>query len=474
VLPGPDVQILDAAPGAGAQTDTATAFMAGLADRGKTSDQLTTADAVTSLADFTTKFGPKQTYNTVEYDAVEAFFAEGGARLYFSRKAGPAKVKAQANVPTVTPKFTAIAKSVGAWANNLTVTVASGVITIRENGVLVETSPTLADVVAAQTWSASSSYIDITPVGTGALTDSAAVALTGGADDRTNITDTQIQAALDRFGKELGPGQVMLPGDTRAAAHTMLATHARDRNRFAYGDPPDTPTVATITALGTGMRAQGRELARHIQIFDQWYQAPGSSPGSTRLIAPSAVQAGLAARVDAGGNPNVAVAGPRAVSRLATGLKYARTDADREALANAGVTAIIAAPEGIQPYDDVTPVDPVADPEWLGAAGNRFVMRAISDSIAIARAHMFNQNSGPADLGDVAGDVKGMLAGWRRQRALFSRDGTAESAFRVDLSANTPTTAEQRKLIIGEALRISPNNRQVVVQITNVPLTAAL
>jgi hypothetical protein len=67
-----------------------------------------------------------------------------------------------------------------------------------------------------------------------------------------------------------------------------------------------------------------------------------------------------------------------------------------------------------------------------------------------------------------------MLAGWRRQRALFSRDGTAESAFRVDLSANTPTTAEQRKLIIGEALRISPNNRQVVVQITNVPLTAAL
>jgi hypothetical protein len=146
VLPGPDVQILDAAPGAGAQTDTATAFMAGLADRGKTSDQLTTADAVTSLADFTTKFGPKQTYNTVEYDAVEAFFAEGGARLYFSRKAGPAKVKAQANVPTVTPKFTAIAKSVGAWANNLTVTVASGVITIRENGVLVETSPDMVGV----------------------------------------------------------------------------------------------------------------------------------------------------------------------------------------------------------------------------------------------------------------------------------------------------------------------------------------
>jgi hypothetical protein len=215
--------------------------MVGLADRGVVTGPITADLAVTSLADFTAKYGARQSYSVL-YDAVEAFFAEGGNRVFISRFAGPAAVKASARRPGAGTKFTATAKSVGAWGNNLTVGVAGGVITVYENGTAVETSPVQADVTAAQAWSTGSRYIDITPVGSGALTDTAPVALTGGADDRVNATDTQRQAALDRFAKALGPGQVLMPGDTRTQAHQMLAAHANANNRFALLDAPDTAT----------------------------------------------------------------------------------------------------------------------------------------------------------------------------------------------------------------------------------------
>jgi hypothetical protein len=254
VLPGPDVQIIDAIAGSGGAVGTDTAFMVGLADRGVVTGPLTPADALASVSEWETKFGAQQSYNATEHAAVEAFFAEGGSRLYYGRYAGPAAAKAQASVPTVSPKFTAVAKSVGAWANTVTVTVASGVITVREGATVVETSPALADVTAAQAWSTGSRYIDITPVGTGALTDSAAVTLAGGADDRTNATDTQRQAALDRFSKALGPGQVSMPGDTRIQAHTMLARCRLLRCSRGWR-PATTRRPATPTARSPGATA---------------------------------------------------------------------------------------------------------------------------------------------------------------------------------------------------------------------------
>jgi hypothetical protein len=474
VLPGPDVQIIDAIAGSGGAVGTDTAFMVGLADRGVVTGPLTPADALASVSEWETKFGAQQSYNATEHAAVEAFFAEGGSRLYYGRYAGPAAAKAQASVPTVSPKFTAVAKSVGAWANTVTVTVASGVITVREGATVVETSPALADVTAAQAWSTGSRYIDITPVGTGALTDSAAVTLAGGADDRTNATDTQRQAALDRFSKALGPGQVSMPGDTRIQAHTMLAQHALAYNRFAYGDLPDTATVATLTAAAASVRALGRDLARHIQLLAPWVSAPGSAPNTTRPVPPSAVQSGMAARNDAAtGNPNRAVAGSNGISRFATGVKQTYSDADRSTLADAGVTVIVAGDGGIQTYDDVTLVDPIAEPEWLGAANNREIMSLVDDLFAAAAARMFDQNDGPVALDSWHGDMTAVCIRHKLRGSLF---GPTEDAFRVESGApyNTDATAQAKKLGGAVAVKVSPSNRQVTIQFTNTPLTSAL
>jgi hypothetical protein len=471
MLVGPDVQIIDAAPPASGLSNSGTGFMVGLSDRGVLTGALTPSDAATSVADWESRFGVQQSYNALEHAAVEAFFADGGQRLFFSRYAGPAAAKATAAIGA---KFTAAAKSVGPWGNNLSVAVASSVITVRESGTVVETSPVLADVTAAQAWSTGSRYIDITPVGTGALTDQAAVTLAGGADDRTNATDTQRQAAFDRFAKALGPGQVSMPGDTRTQAHTMLAQHALAYNRVAYGDMPDTGTAATLLTAAAAVRALGRDLARHIQLLAPWVSAPGVAPNTTRSVPPSAVQSGMAARNDATtGNPNRPVAGANGISRFATGVKQTFSDADRSALADAGVTVIIAADDGVQTYDDVTPVDPTLDPEWLGAANNREVMDLVTDLYAVAAAHMFAQNEGPVSLDAFNGDLKSVCTRHKLRGSLF---GDPADAFRVETGPpiNTAVTAQARKLGAAVAVKLSPGSRQVVIQFTNTPLTSAL
>lgn len=478
VLPGPDVQILDAAPPAASLTDTGTGFVAGLAERGATSGQLTPGHGSASLGEWVAKHGTRQTYNALEYDTVEAFFVDGGTYLYFSRYAGPAAVKASAAVPAASSKFTATAKGPGASYNTLKVGVAgspSSVITVKDGTTIVEVSPVLADLVAAQAWATSfSSYIDITPLTTGALADSADITLASGVDDRANVTDTERTAALNRFGKNLGPGQVMLPGDTRPQAHALLAQHGLTYNRFALGDGPDSATAATVAAVGTAARALGKDLARHIQILAPWLTVPGTAPGTFRTIPPCGVHAGLCARNDAAGNPNRAVAGRNALSRFAIAPKYILTDTDRAAYSDAGITPYILEDGFVQPYDDITPVDPLTYPEWLGAAGNRLVMRIVADALTIAKAHMFGSVSGQVDLSAFGGDLKGMLAGWYSDRALYG--DTPAAAFRVETgpTVNTPTTITARQLKAALALKIAPNARQVIVAITNTPLASTL
>jgi hypothetical protein len=473
MLPGPDVQIIDHAPPSAGVADTGTAFMVGLADRGATTGPLAAGDVVSSLADFTARYGARQSYSLL-YDAVEAFFAEGGARVYISRFAGPAAVRAAANVPVSSSKFSATAKSVGAWGNNLTVSVSSGVITVKENGTVVEVSPVQADATAAAAWSTASKYIDIAVLASGALTDATNVALTGGADDRTNATDTQRQAALDRFVKALGPGQVLLPGDTRGQAHALIAAHALANNRFALGDAADTPTAATILTAAATDRALGRDQARHLQLLAPWLTAPGVSTGTTRSIPPSAVQAGMVARSDAAtGNPNRAVAGRNGISRFATAVNNTYSDADRSSLADAGVTVLIPVDNTIQTYDDVTLVDPALDPEWLGAGGNREVMNIVTKAFAVAAQHMFNQEDGPVELSGFGGDLAGMLSREKQNRALFG--ATNDDAFSVNVgpTVNTPSTIQARQLRAVLGVKISPNARQVIIQLTNTPLTEA-
>jgi hypothetical protein len=482
-LPGTQVSILDAPPPRPAADDVGTLFVVGLTDRGPL-----TATSVSSLDDLVARFGPRVSYGVV-YDTLEAFFAEGGGRAYVARVVGPAAAVATVTLQDAVPANTLAIDAVnpGAWANGaaggLSVDVdASGgnfTLKIYLNGVLVETSPALADNAAAVTWAlGSSSYVRARDLGGGdpaAL--GSAVNLAGGTDDRASITDAHWQTALDTFSVDLGPGQVAQPGRTTTAAYTQLAAHATSRNRFALLDAPDTATAATIATAAAAVRALGREQARHCQMLAPWVTVPGLTAGTTRTIPPSTVQAGMDARSDAaGGNPNRAVAGRNGISRFALDVaRPAWSDTDRETLANAGVTVIRNLRGVVTTYDDVTLVDPTTDPEWLGAAGNRLVMQIVAAGGEIAEAHMFAQENGTVEFAAFEGDLVSMLTRYWIAGALYPRDDVTQ-AFRVETgpSVNTPQTIQQRRLIAAIALKISPNARRVEIQITNTPLTEAI
>lgn len=477
LLPGVTVTISSSPPPSAPTDDTGTAFIAGLSERGIAAGPLGPGDAFTSLGDWITANGALQSYNGPDYAAVEGAFADGASRVFWSRKVGPAAVLAHASVPASSSQFTAYAKSFGSWANSLTVGVASNVVTVKLGGVIVEVSPVLADLNALVVWASTvSAYLSSVTllVSNTTLTNSADVSLTLGADDRTNITDTQIQTALDRFVGVLGPGQVTLPGDGRIQAYTMIAAHCAKYNRWGYGDAPDTAVYTDVTTLAASVQALGLESARHLQLLDPWLTFPGINGGANRTVPPSASMLGLAARCDSLGNPNRAIAGPRFASRYALDAKYHRTDAERTAYAAAGITPFVVLQGQVMPYDDVMPVNQITFPQWVGAAGGRMVMRIISDAVNIGQSHLFDEVDGQNfDFVAFGGDLEGMLLGWYGLGSLFG--DTPADAFRVDVGSNVNTpgpngTIAKRQLNSALSLVLSPNARAVNINITNTPL----
>lgn len=472
LVPDATVLIQDAPPPVTALNDTGTKFMVGLSDRGRATGNVKPEDACHSYAEWLAQNGAVQSYNANEAAAAQRHFDEGGSRLYFSRKVGPSATFAQVTAT----QFTAKGKGPGAGYAGYKVGVTSGVASVKDStGAVKEQSPPLATVADLQTWATTySALVDITPSTSAALANQADVTLAGGSDDRTNITDTQIQAAVDRFGKDLGPGQIDACGDGRSQMHAILGAHALAFNRMALCDPPDTATAATITALGLAIRTLGRDVARHCIVLGDWLTVPGATPGTTQSVPPSAIYSGLCARNDALGNPNVSIAGPASYSRTALGVHYSRSAADLQAFADAGVIPFIVDGGLVQPYDDITPVDSTVDPEWWEASTNRFFMRVIQDVRGIAKAFMWNPVTGSVDYAAYAGAVSGYLAGNWLGIALYG--DSAQDAFRVDAgpSVNTPQTIAAKKLRVALSLHAAPNVRNADVLISNIPIGEAL
>jgi hypothetical protein len=480
-LPGTTVTEVDAPRRRVTPTGTATWFAVGITERGPTVPTL-----VRSMADFTNQFGGRVTYGIL-YDALSGFFGERGSLAYISRVVGPAAAPATHtfNDSGATPSIRVDAANPGDWANTqLTVQIVAGTgggtfqILVFLNGTQVDSSGDLIDVNAAVAWGANSDWVRVTALGVNDPAVVAATALTGGTDDRTNIADTHWQAALDRFTKDLGPGQVSMPGRYSDVAHTALNTHGRDRNRWPLRDnDPNGSRSAIVTSAGV-VRALGTDLARRGQGFDRWGVAPGVNGIGTRLIPYSAIQAGMVARNDATNPPGVPVAGDNATSEFLTDLSAngaAWTDTDREALADAGVNVVRNFDGVIQTYDNVTAVDQVLDEKWLDASTGRLAMSIAARGKAIGDRHMWRLIDGQSfELTDYRNDLGVMLTGMWLDRELYG--ATASDAFGVDVDdpVNTVETIAARKLNAVIAFKPSRGARTVSIEIGNTPLTEAL
>jgi len=470
LAPGYDVGVGDRGPAAPDPGDVGTFFMATLTDRGPANTPVESR----SLAQWRSVFGSKVAWSDTDR-VVEAFFREGGSRIVTSRAVGPTPTTGLLALSNVTPAVcvTISALGPGAYSSNYKVTVATGSGSVRtvtiKNGadtILTATVSTSADLKAAV--DATGELTAAVGAGVWPIAVLAETALSAGTDDHASVTTTQWQAALDAIDRDLGAGQVAVPGITTAEVHALLEDHATDNNRFALKLLADVATVATLTAAVVASRARGKDAAASICLAG-WEQV--TIDGATVAIPPEGSVAGRMARVDRAAveGPAQPAAGDYGISTWSTGVTQTWTEAERETLNEAGIAVIRQMKNGVQLYGYRTPVDPVTWPQYVEVNGMRVLMAIRSECESILAGFVIRNLDGNGHLlGELNGAITADLTSWYGRRALYG--STPQEAFAVDTSSaiNPPEQLTARKIKAQALVATTPFAERVELTITKV------
>lgn len=475
--PGVNIAIRSTPPARIAPTDTGVWFLSGLSERGSTTE----ATLVTSIADAEDKLGPRVSYGSV-YDALDVFFREGGSRAYVSRVVGSAAVTAfhTLNDNASSPSLKVMAKSPGDWGNLLNIQVAAG--SVSGSFVLVvshdtfgelERSPDLIDKQAAFDWAINSDWIALVDqVSLLDPTTLASTSLATGTDNRAGITDSDWTASLTRFPRDLGPGQVSMPGRTTTVAHTALQAHALANNRIAVLDAPNVTSKAALLTALTNVRGDGKWSG----MFWPWEEAPGVVTGTARTVMPSARIAGNIARTDAAGSPNTPAAGENGQASFNTGLAVGPfSDSDRQELNAAGLNVSIVKYGGVRTYGWRTAADPLAEPDWVNLGNSRMLMEIASRSDEIGESFLFEEIDGQGILfASFGAALSSMLMGYYNSGSLYGDSPT--QAFFVDVgpSVNTPQSIQNLELRAVIGIRPSPFSEMITIEVVKSQVTQNL
>jgi hypothetical protein len=341
----------DTAPGA-------TFFAVGITERGDTA----AAIEILSYPDFVDKCGPWVAYGALA-DAVRCYFEEGGSHAFVARVVGPGAavgnlvLQDRAGVPVNTLRVEA--KDPGAWSAGVTVQVEDGGqagtfrLTVRyagQGGPRLEVYDNLADVAAAVAALSTSAYVrgvDLaSPSGADAVPAVlAATALSAGADDRAAVTALMMTGALARFGEDLGPGVVAIPGQTSGAVGAATMAHAAANRRCAIfaavRGATDAAKIAEAQALRDDVGADGGG------VFAPWLVIRDDA-GGRRAVDPVGYVAGGWARAHLTEGPFRAAAGALAAARFVLDVDEQIDRARGDALDAGEVNAIriITIPDG--------------------------------------------------------------------------------------------------------------------------------
>lgn len=492
-IPGTTVNVTASATPTSVPSSIGTLFVVGQTAAGPVGMPVT----ITSLGQYVAVFGARTANGASPtlYDAIDAFFQEGGQVAIVSRVFAAAAIATdtasltlqdKAGSPLPTLKVSALGP--GLYGNSITVKVTAGlpsntfVLTIT-NGSVTEISPALTSPADAVNWaSAYSQTVVITNLGSATAAPNnnpaniSATALASGADN-TSPADSDFLTALTFFPLDKGMGQVAAPGRTTAAVWEGLITHAQAFNRFALLDGENTATAASIEADATTVQAAVPDPSYGIMLAG-WPIYPGlptttATPPYPRVVAPSGAVAGvMAALASAGNNGDVAAAGNNGIMGHAVGVAVSYSDADRGALDAAGIGVIRDYRSNVQLYGYTSLA---IDPNWIDVGNVRLRMQIIDGARQIGDGYVF------ADL-DANGHARSAFGGqlaaflldlWQAG-ALFGQ--TAAEAFFVNVGAslNTPAVAQARQLLASIACRMSPTAEQVIIDVTKYPVGQAL
>ena len=306
-------------PVVGPSSDTVAAFV-GANDRGPTTPTL-----VTSWSQYVSKFN---SWNTTASNALPLalymFFSNGGSQAYVQRVVGSGAAQATRTLSdrAGTPVATLQVKSnnVGAWGNNINVSVTDSATTGYFNLVVYYNGSTSADIVeqwtdltmtstdsryALSVINGNSNYIavvDLASTSTGATKNPAVVsnqALSSGANGAT-VTSTPIIAALSNFDTIPQSLNLNIPTYTDATTVNAAISYAVGRGDvFVVIDGVD-DTVANQLTLAATYTATSQAAVYYplISIADPTVTV-GAPTGSTKTVPAGAAVVGLMAATDA-------------------------------------------------------------------------------------------------------------------------------------------------------------------------------
>ena len=402
---------------------------------------------IIGLGGFERIFGGR-TNQTTLIDSVAAFFGTGGAQVVVSRVVGPGAEFASGTEPG---EYTVTARNPGAAGNDLSVEVTAAnnsfVVDVLDDGALQERFldiDTIGDLVAVL--SGDSAIVTATdessdpsdPPSTGTTS------LSGGDDDHANITDTQWREALDRFGVELGPGQVAMP--THLDSDTELVAHAEDRNRIALVTEAVDADLSDLIALGEG--------SIDTRTAHVGYWATIRSGGRLRTVPGSALFAGIISARDfdfptahkaaAGENGGV-------LDGVVELIQPELTEDDRGQLNSIGVNVALTRPGRVLNYGFRTAAGDGRPFKSLAIA--RYRMSLESRVGALAEQFLF-QPLTRRRVADFGNEITGLLLADFEVGALFGDD--PDEAFTVDVGEDINPNSQLAEGVLRAALAVTP------------------
>jgi phage tail sheath protein FI len=456
-------------------TETGTAFVVGVTEMGRVDRPV----RITSLLEYITYFGARVAYGIL-YDWLDAFFNEaGGGQVYVMRVVGPAGTVDTVTFDDSTSAASIEVQSVGPGSTGFEAAIVSGqspdsfqiqVTNLPDGGTLQSTD--LLTVAEAVSWGSAQRLINVVALGANPPANNVLVALTGGADDRSNITDEERTDALDLIPDTLGPGQVAIPGATTETCWVALYNHAALNNRFALPDAPDTNSIDSLIGYAVAIQADSGVITNAVEdglFLTDWQTIPGLTPQSTRAVPPSAIVAALIARSDkATGNPNLAAAGANGQVQYATG-KTQPTDwslAQITKLVASGVNPFRYVYGGLRFYGFSTLAFAATDPVFSMGSASRLRMAIYDQGRKIGESVLMDQIDGQGhEQAKYGGRITAMLLAYYAMDAIFG--ATGPDAYIVDVGAdvNTPASIANRELHAAVGIRPSPFAQMVFFQL---------
>lgn len=288
--------------------------------------------------------------------------------------------------------------------------------------------------------------------------------------------ETNIATALALLTRDLGPGQVAVPGRKTPATRLALAVHAEASNRIAISSAASSASQATVVSDATIASITANQ-ERYISLWAPDVVVPGLTfGGANRTISPEATVMGLMSRRDGEGvTPNQPAAGALGESIEALNTAFSYTDADRTTLNVNGVNILRPMYGGVRVYGYRTLADPSTDDNWVNLANARLFMAIQAKADEIAERFVFRQLDGQRQtITEFGGVLTGMLLPYWAAGSFYG--ATAEEAFRVDVgpNVNTEATIAGRYLKANIQIKMSEFAEEVVLEIVKVRTTETI